>query len=319
MFDAETVRLGTWPTPLEPAPRLAVAIGMYPDDLWIKRDDLTGLGLGGNKVRKLEWLSAEAMRSGATMLVTSGAAQSNHARLTAAAGARLGISVTLVLRGSDTRPSRGNVILDELFGAAIVWSNARSGEELDAHVQEVADDIRRNGHRPEVIPFGGSTALSANGYETAADEILAQGPPPEHVVIPLGSGATMAGLVRRLGPSRVLGVHCGAVDDPASVVTTLVDRSMQANSALPLRIRDDQVGRGYAHLSPMSMEAMALAARTEGIVLDPTYTGRSLAGLMAEVKEGHIRPGQRTVWVHTGGVPGLFGHSEIADGISSPR
>lgn len=291
---------------------------MHPNDLWIKRDDLTGLGLGGNKVRKLEWLSAQALRDGATSFVTSGAAQSNHARLTAAAGARLGIPVVLVLRGSGGMAPRGNVILDELFGASIVWSDARNGDELDAHVQEVANDIRGRGHRPAVIPFGGSTALSANGYETAAEEILAQGAPPEHVVVALGSGATMAGLVRRFGAGRVLGVHCGAVDDPERLVMTLVDRKSTADSVQPLRIRHDQVGRGYAHLSPMSSQAMTLAARTEGIVLDPTYTGRALAGLMAEITDGHIRSGQRTVLMHTGGAPGLFGHgefpAEIADG-----
>jgi L-cysteate sulfo-lyase len=302
----DTVPLGSWPTPLEPAPRLSAAIGLRPDDLLLKRDDLIGLGGGGNKVRKLEWSCAQALRDGATVLVTSGAAQSNHARLTAAAGARLGLPVVLVLNGSGAAPARGNVILDQLFGATLVWVQTDSEQALAACVNDAAEELRRDGHRPAVIAFGGSTILSATAYAVAAQEILDQGPPPDHVVVAVGSGGTMAGLVRRLGAAAVLGVHCGAVSDPDQIVTALIDRP-----AVVLRIRRDQVGAGYAHLTPGVLAAIKLAARSEGIVLDPTYTGRALAGLIAEVDDGHIRPGQRTVFVHTGGLPGLFGHDEL--------
>ncbi len=310
--------LGSWPTPLEGAPRLSTAIGLTPHDLWVKRDDLTGLGGGGNKVRKLEWLCAQALREDATLLVTSGAAQSNHARLTAAAGARLGIPVMLVLKGSGKTPSRGNVVLDDLFGATIVWADADSLSDLATHVEGVVRDLRREGHRPAVISLGGSTALSANAYEAAAEELLAQGPFPDHVVVALGTGATMAGLVRRLGAAHVLGVHCGAIDEPDRRVTELTNQA-PAEAPLRLRICHDQVGSGYGHLNPTVMDAMNLAARTEGIVLDPVYTGRALAGLIASVRDGHIRPGDRTILMHTGGLPGIFGHDEFLARMASNR
>ncbi|MCH9736767.1 MAG: pyridoxal-phosphate dependent enzyme, partial [Actinomycetia bacterium] len=309
--------LGSWPTPLEGAPKLSAAIGLLPDDLWVKRDDLTGLGGGGNKVRKLEWLCAQALRDGATMLVTSGAAQSNHARITAAAGARLGLPVVLVLRGSGQTPSRGNVVLDELFGATIVWVDVDNLGELANHVEGTVADLRREGHHPALISLGGSTTLSANAYEAAAEELLLQGPSPDHVVVALGTGATMAGLVRRLGADHVLGVHCGAIDEPGRMVAELTNQAPATTLEPQLRIRYDQVGRGYAHLNPTVMDAMKLAAHTEGIVLDPVYTGRALAGLIAAVRDGDVRPGERTILMHTGGLPGIFGHDELLTGLAS--
>lgn len=305
----ETIALGSWPTPLQPAANLAVAIGLQPDDLWIKRDDLCGLGGGGNKVRKLEWTCAQLLREGATTLVTSGAAQSNHARATAAAGARLGLPVVLVLAGPRPTAPNGNVALDELFGAAIVWAYPDS-DDLAERVRDVAVKLEGDGHRPGVIEFGGSTVLTTNAYEAVAREILAQGPAPDHVVVAVGSGATMAGLVRGFGVPHVLGVHCGAVSDPDETVRALLP-GLAASDEPRLRIRLDQVGRGYEYLHSGALDAMKLAARTEGIVLDPTYTGRAMSGLLAEVAGGGIRPGSRTVFVHTGGLPGIFGHHEL--------
>ncbi len=313
----QLVSLGSWPTPLEGAPRLSAAIGLAPEDLWVKRDDLTGLGGGGNKVRKLEWLCAQALRDGATILVTSGGAQSNHARLTAAAGARLGLPVVLVLKGSGQTPSRGNVVLDGLFGATIVWADADSLGDLATHVESVVEGLRRDGQRPAVIALGGSTDLSVNAYEAAAEEVLAQGPAPHHVVVALGTGATMAGLVRRLGATCVLGVDCGAIDEPGRRVAELTNQALAEALRPQLRIRHDQIGRGYAYLNPTVMDAMKVAARTEGIVLDPVYTGRALAGLIAAVRDGHIRPGERTVLMHTGGLPGIFGHEELLAELAS--
>ncbi|BDH12861.1 D-cysteine desulfhydrase family protein [Streptomyces hygroscopicus] len=302
--------LGTWPTPLEPAPRLARALGLGPEDLWIKRDDLTGLGGGGNKVRKLEWLCGAAVAEGATTLVTTGAAQSNHARLTAAAGARLGLDVVLVLAGSADSSASGNLALDGLFGATVVWAGEVRGAELAAVAERVAGQLRRRGAVPALIPFGGSSPLGAYGYAECGRELLGQAPDLDTVVVALGSGGTMAGLVDVLGPARVLGVHCGAVDDPAGTVTGLVaglSGAVLAPEALRLRL--DQVGAGYGTLTDASMDALTLAGRTEGIVLDPVYTGRALAGLRAAVQDGTIAPGQRTVFLHSGGLPGLFGHA----------
>ncbi|MFJ8740638.1 pyridoxal-phosphate dependent enzyme [Embleya sp. NPDC127516] len=306
---ARRVLLGTWPTPLEPAPRLAKALGLGADDLWVKRDDLTGLGGGGNKVRKLEWTCGAAVAAGATTLVTTGAPQSNHARLTAAAGARLGLDVVLVLAGTGGASASGNIALDGLFGATVVWAGDVGRAELDAVAGEVAARLRERGGVPMVLPFGGSSVLGARGYVECGRELIGQAPELDVVVVALGSGGTMAGLVDELGPERVLGVHCGAVDDPAGTVHGLLSTRDEARCArASLRVRLDQVGDGYATLTEASMAALTLAARTEGIVLDPIYTGRAMAGLIAAVKDGEVRPGWRTIFMHTGGLPGFFGH-----------
>lgn len=309
------VQLITGPTPLEPAPRLSAAIGLGPDDLWIKRDDLIGLGGGGNKVRKLQWTCAQALASGADTLITSGAAQSNHARLTAAAGARLGLHVVLVLAGNRPDPGQltGNLALDALFGASIVWSGDRGGATLQAQVDEITAELENAGRSVAVIPFGGSSPLTTNAYLDAAHEIRSQGVDPDHVVVAVGSGATMAGLVRGFGPKRVLGVQCGAVADPHRTVQALFPVHDPAPASL--RIRMDQVGAGYGHVTPEVTAALSMAARTEGIVFDPVYTGRALAGLIAEVKDRQIQPGATVVLMHTGGLPGLFGSSEFLNGL----
>ena len=300
--------LATWPTPLEPAPRLARAIGLDPDDLWIKRDDLIGLGGGGNKVRKLEWIAGTAQAGGATTLVTSGAAQSNHARLTAAAGAKLGMDVVLVLAGSPSSAESGNVALDGLLGARIVWAGDRARAELDSVVDEVAESLDKQGAVVAVVPFGGSSPLGARGYVDAGHELLEQCPDVSSVVVAVGSGGTMAGLVHALGPERVLGVDCGAVVSPEHTVAQLVGSLSASHDAPPLRIRHDQVGTGYATPGDTVFDAMLTAARHEGVVLDPIYTGRAMAGLIAAADDGQLRAGQRTIFVHTGGMPGLFGH-----------
>lgn len=301
--------LGNWPTSLEAMPRLARSLGLGADDLWIKRDDLTGLGGGGNKIRKLEWICGTALADGATHLVTTGAAQSNHARLTAAAGARLGLGVVLVLAGTPGSSAAGNLALDGLFGATVVWAGDVRGAALGAVAEQVAGRLRDRGAVPALVPFGGSSVLGARGYAQCGRELLAQAPGLATVVVAAGSGGTMAGLVDTLGPARVLGVHCGAVADPAGTVSALAsglsDTAVEPGS---LRLRLDQVGEGYGALTEPVMAALTRTARTEGIVLDPVYTGRAMAGLIAAVGDGDIVPGQRTVFLHTGGLPGLFGH-----------
>ncbi|MET8616028.1 D-cysteine desulfhydrase family protein [Streptomyces misionensis] len=305
------VPLGTFPTPVEPAPRLAAALGLGPEDLWVKRDDLTGLGGGGNKIRKLEWTVGAALAEGADTLVTTGAAQSNHARLTAAAGARVGLDVVLVLRGSAGASRSGNLALDGLFGARLVWAGEVDQAGLDAAAAEVCDRLRADGARPALIPFGGSGTLGARGYVRCGEELRAQVPDVRTAVVALGSGGTMAGLVAALGTDAVLGVDVGALADPAAAVAEFAaPLTAQEVTARKLRVRRDQVGAGYAALTGPVTEALRLAARTEGIVLDPTYTGRALAGLRAAVRDGSVRPGEKTVFVHTGGLPGLFGHAQ---------
>jgi L-cysteate sulfo-lyase len=317
--------LGTYPTPLEPAPRLATALGLPAESLWIKRDDLTSLGAGGNKARKLERIIATALRQGADTLITTGAPQSNHARLTAAAGARLGLPVTLVLAGdADQKPPAGNVLLDELFGARIVWAGSTGigDRDLAMIADEVSAELAASGAHPAVIPFGGSNRDGALAYADAARELRDQLPTESTSIVALGSGGTMAGLVAELGPDHVIGVDTGALADPRTAVATLTDavtgKTIDPNT---LRLRTDQVGAGYSTITDHTAAAIRLAARTEGIVLDPTYTGRALAGLIAAARDGDLdadlRAGTPLVFWHTGGLPGLFGHRDAATLVST--
>jgi D-cysteine desulfhydrase len=307
---ASPLQLSHWPTPLDPAPRLGVALGLGERDLWIKRDDLTDFG-GGNKVRKIEHLVGEAVAEGATVLVTSGGAQSNHARVTAAAAARCGLRAVLVLAGTPLAGRPGNLALEELLGAHLVLAGTVSGEALDRRVQAVAERLRAQGEVPAVLPFGGSSPAGARGYAACAAELHEQAPDAVHVVVAVGSGGTMAGLIAGLGPDRVIGVDAGAVPDPVERVSALA-AALDAPTG-HVRVHRDQVGDGYGVLTREAAAAMRTAARTEGLLLDPVYTGKALAGLAAAVAEGTVRPGQRTVFVHTGGLPGLFGHPFAAE------
>jgi L-cysteate sulfo-lyase len=285
----DPISLGTWPTPVEPAPRLAKTLGLA--ELWFKRDDLSGLGGGGNKVRKLEYTCAEAIGAGADTVITSGGPQSNHARLTAAAAARLGLRCVLVLGGTE-RQKTGNLLLDDLAHAEIVWA----GET------PLGDAVEQNRKDAFVIPFGGSSPSSIEGYAACGRELRAQVGDFDAVVTALGSGGTMAGLVKELGPERVIGVDTGAVPDPRATVAGLLGGAVAPGE---LRIDQGQVGAGYAAITEAVREALALVARSEGVFLDPTYTGRAMASLIAG---GH---GDRVVFLHSGGLPGLFGHPDF--------
>ncbi|WP_022927329.1 pyridoxal-phosphate dependent enzyme [Patulibacter americanus] len=312
---ARTVDLGLWRTPVEPVPRLSAAVGLDPDDLWVKRDDWLGHGGGGNKLRKLAHLLGVAVADGADTVVTTGAAQSNHARLTAAAARRLGLDVVLVLHGDGPGEATGNLALDALFGAEVVWAGAGGDEVLAARAGEVAAERERGGATVSVIPFGGSDGVGARGYVECAAELAEQVPDARHVVVAVGSGGTMAGLVTGLGPERVLGVDTGAVPDPVARVARLVAATATGRTVREdeVRVREDVAGEGYGVLSAAGREAMILAGRHAGIVLDPVYTATAFAGLLAGVRDGAIVPGDRTVFVHTGGLPGLFGHPVAAE------
>ena len=320
MVDAapELVTLASWPTPVEPAPRLARAIGLGSDDLWVKREDLVGLGGGGNKVRKLQYLCAAAIAAGARTLVTTGAAQSNHARLTAAAGARLGLDVELVLAGHAPAPDAdltGNLLLDRLFGARLIWAGDVAHEDLEGLAASRVAELEAGGTPAAQIPYGGSSATGARAYVEAGHELLGQVGAVDHVVVAVGSAGTAAGLVTSLGAGRVLGVDTGATANPRERIEALV--AELGGDPTGLRLRTDQVGAAYSTLTDAVGAALVLAARTEGLVLDPVYTGRALAGLVAAVRDGDVRPGQRTVLLHTGGLPGLFGSSEAVRFVGS--
>lgn len=316
------LRLQHAPTPLEPLPRLTEALGG--PQLWIKRDDCTGLALGGNKVRKLEFLLGDALAQGADTIITAGGPQSNHARQTAAAAARLGLDCVLVLTdavaGRDpSYHASGNLLLDELFGARIELHPGTA--DPDVEMARVAEECRAEGGTPYVIPIGGSNALGLVGYVDAARELLQQGSDQgvafTHVALASGSGGTQAGLA--------LGLALGG--STASAVGYCISRSsaeqrpkvaglVQAGadllgvpaplSAADLVLEDGVVGDGYGQPTEGMVEALQLAASRDAIVLDPVYSGKAMAGLIAGIRAGRFRPDDAVVFLHTGGTPALF-------------
>lgn len=312
------------PTPLEPLSRLTEMLGG--PNLWIKRDDCTGLASGGNKTRKLEYLMADALAQGADTVITQGATQSNHARQTAAIAARLGLQCHLILedrtgfRHDDYRHS-GNVFLDRLFGARL--SEVAAGTDMDRAMAELAQQLRDEGRKPYVIPGGGSNPIGALGYVTCALELIEQannlGLAIDTVVTATGSAGTQAGLVAGLeGASAgiaVLGIGVRA-PKPAQEekVFRLAAQTAELLAAAGAVRREsvvadcDYVGAGYGVPTPGMIEAVTLLARTEGILLDPVYSGKAMAGLIDLVRKKQLRKGQNVVFLHTGGAVGLYGY-----------
>ena len=299
------------PTPLEPMTRLCEALGMEPGRLWVKRDDCTGLAGGGNKVRKLEYLCADALAQGCDTLVTGGGRQSNHVRLTAAAANRLGLACTIVLAGTEPEHPTGNVVLDFVLAPDIVWAGPLDYYGTEAAIEETCERLRNEGRRPYAMPVGGASPVGALGYVTAADELTGQLPDLDVVVVGDGSGGTHAGLVAGLGDhAKVLGVDVGTRPDldeqvpaKAAEVARLAGRAEPVGT---LFIDHDRYGEGYGSPTATCREAMDLAARLEGLILDPVYTGKAMAGLIAAVREGRIERGAQVVFLHTGGMPALF-------------
>ncbi len=306
------------PTPLARMDRLAAVLGLPEGSLWIKHDDLTGVAGGGNKVRKLEYLAAAALAAGADTLVTGGGRQSNHVRLTAAVANRLGLAATVVLASDRPEQPTGNVVLDEVLAPHFVWAGDLDYYGLEAAIADASDVVAGQGHRPYAIPVGGASATGALGYVAAADELTAQlaaqagddrGRPL--VVVADGSGGTHAGLVAGLGDhDRVLGVDVGtrpdlddAVPAMAAATATLAGRPAPVGA---VRLDHDRIGDGYGAPSDACREALDLIARSEGVLLDPVYTGKALAGLIAAVRDGRIDGSAPTVFLHTGGLPALF-------------
>ena len=320
----ERISLARTPTPLERLERTGEALGV---ELLVKRDDLTGAELSGNKVRKLEYLLAEARAQGADLVVTCGGEQSNHCRATAMAAARLGMGAHLLLRTADpAHPPAlgGNILLDRLVGARIQWITPADYARRAELMAEVAAELGRAGRRPYVIPEGGSNALGAWGYLRAAEEIdadLAALPPrPTTVLYACGSGGTGAGLV--LGASllgwsgrgiRVAGVN--VCDDRDYFVRTIgaICREFEDRfrtgarvSEADIELVDGYVGRGYARSRPEELAEIVALCRREALVLDPVYTGKAFFGLTRELARDRRRFGERVVFVHTGGIFGLF-------------
>ena len=300
------------PTPLEPLDRLSEWLGG--PRLFVKRDDQTGLALGGNKARKLEHLCAEALAQGCDTLVTGGGPQSNHCRMTAAAANRLGLACHLALAGSADPPT-GNLLLDHLLGASLHPTSAREYYEIEASIEAVADDVRAAGGRPYAIPVGGASVTGALGYVDAAREVTGQlAGPLDWIVVADGSGGTHAGLLAGLdGSIRVLGVDVGTrpdlderVPELAAATAAALDRPAPSGE---LHIDHTRFGAGYGKPTPECLEAIRAAARLEGLILDPVYTGKAMAGLIGWVREGRFREHQSVLFWHTGGAPALFAGS----------
>lgn len=318
------VRLGHFPTPLEPLENLTRALGG--PRLWIKRDDCTGLSTGGNKTRKLEFLMAEAQALGADVVITQGATQSNHARQTVAAAARLGMHCHILLedRTGSTDPSytdNGNVLLDRLHGATV--ERRAGGSTMQAEMEAVAARLTDAGRRPYVIPGGGSTPLGALGYANAALELVNQaterGLRIDHLVHATGSAGTQAGLVVGLqalnSPIQLLGIGVRAPrEKQESMVHDLGRRTwdlLGLRGELPREAvvaNCDYVGDGYGVPTPGMVEAVTLLARTEGLLLDPVYSGKGMAGLIDLIRKGRFGKDENIVFLHTGGSVALFGY-----------
>ena len=304
------------PSAVEPMLGLSAALGGGPR-LLVKRDDALSFAFGGNKVRKLALVAARAQADGADTLITAGAVQSNHARVTAAAAAKLGMRAILVVNGGPSSRPAGNALLDALLGAEVVYVPTR--EERAPRMREIADSVREAGRRPFEIPIGASTPLGALGFVNAVLELLDQMPPPDVIVHATSSGGTQAGLVaacRLLGlPTRILGI---SADDEASTLQAQVQRIIGGMAGLldvdpdllargtSIEVDDRFVGDGYGIESDASREAIGLVARTEGIFLGPTYTGKAMAGLIAYVRQKRFTEEQTVLFWHTGGQPGLF-------------
>jgi D-cysteine desulfhydrase family pyridoxal phosphate-dependent enzyme len=302
------------PTPVHPLPRLSEALGG--PEIWVKRDDLTPLGGGGNKARKLDHILPDALARGCDTLVTAGATQSNSVRQTAAAAARAGLScVALCVEeppGADGHG--GNPGLAQLAGAEL--RRAPPGTDYAAALDALADELRTQGRRPHIVPVGASSALGNRGYVAAAHEIAAQCPGIDIVALASGSGGTQAGLIAGLSEAapktRVLGVSVSA-DAPAQEakvrdhLRALAAASGRPDRAdLPITIDDRALGPGYAMPEAATWEAIEMTAKTEGLMLDPTYTGKAMAGLVRQVRSGEIPVTARVLFLHTGGLPGLL-------------
>lgn len=327
------VRLGHLPTPLEPLENLTRVLGG--PRLWIKRDDCTGLSTGGNKTRKLEFLMAQAQALAADVVITQGATQSNHARQTAAAAARLGMHCHILLedRTGSTDPSytdNGNVLLDRLHGATV--ERRPGGSDMQAEMEAVAARLRDAGRRPYVIPGGGSNPLGALGYANAALELVNQaterGLRIDHLVHATGSAGTQAGLVVGLqalnSPIRLLGIGVRAPrEKQESMVHDLGRRTWELlglRGELPREAvvaNCDYVGDGYGVPTPGMIEAVNLLARTEGLLLDPVYSGKGMAGLIDLIRSGRFGQDENVVFLHTGGSVGLFGYPSTF--VPAPR
>jgi D-cysteine desulfhydrase family pyridoxal phosphate-dependent enzyme len=307
------------PTPLHPAPRLTEAING--PDIWIKRDDLIGFGFGGNKVRGLEFLLAEARAQGADTLITGAGVQSNHVRATAAAARRAGLDMIAVLWGTRPKACEGNYRMTRLLDAEIRFTESADRATVDSGIEAATAELRAAGRTPYAIPRAGAAPLGVLAHALAVRELSEQcetaGIRPGAVVLATGSSCTQAGWLlgaRALGlPWRIEGITvsrpaadcCANIQQLATAAAALIGAAPALEDEAAI-VHDGFIGDGYGAPSPEGAAAIRLAARTEGIFLDPTYTGKALAGLIALAREGRFAKGETVVFLHSGGEPVLF-------------
>jgi D-cysteine desulfhydrase family pyridoxal phosphate-dependent enzyme len=308
------LRFAHLPTPVEELPRLREALGDGPR-LLIKRDDQTGLAFGGNKTRKLEFLSAEARDQGAKTLITGGALQSNHCRQTAAAAARFGFKCILVLTGDKPKQPSANLMLDQLFGAEIVYVADR--KDRDRILQETFDRATKEGKKPYLVSYGGSNATGALGYAFAMQELVDQNVGADWIVFATSSGGTHAGLLlgqRVFGyKGKVLGISVDEseewlkqhVSQLASLASEKLGKGIEFTPGEVL-VNANYCSAGYGVLTEQEREAIRLFATCEGLLLDPVYAGRAAAGMIDLIRKGFFRKDETLLFLHTGGQPALF-------------
>lgn len=284
--------------------------------LLVKRDDLTGLALGGNKARKLALLAADAVAQGADCLVTGGGPQSNHARITAAAARQMGLDCHLALAGDPPSGRDGNLMLDELLGANLHFDGADGYYDIEAAIGALTERLRTAGQRPYEIPVGGASTVGVVAYALAIDELRDQlEGDPDWIVVADGSGGTHAGLLAGLGKdsrTRVLGVDVGTRPDlDARVPEMAASASAYLGRGHPdetVIVDHEHIGGGYGVLSDACLDALRIVARAEGLILDPVYSGKAAAAMLRALHDGVIRPDETVVFWATGGTPALFAH-----------
>jgi len=321
------LRFAHLPTPLEPMTNLSRLLGG--PNIWVKRDDCTGLAGGGNKTRKLEFLMADAEQQGADTIITQGAVQSNHARQTAAIAAKLGYECYLLLEnrtGSDDPDflANGNVLLDDIYNARL--SDFPAGTDMNQEMLGLAEELRAAGKKPYIIPGGGSNRIGALGYVNAAYELVGQcndqGLKVDHIVHATGSTGTQAGLVTGLtaihSGIELMGISVRAPKEAQeeNVYRLACETAEFIGSSAALNRSDvvansDYVGEGYGIPTDGMIEAVEMTARHESILLDPVYSGKGMAGLIDLVRQGFYRRGENIVFIHTGGAQALAGYRSL--------
>jgi len=319
----ERIILANLPTKIEKLERISAQL--QGPSIYIKRDDQTGTELSGNKIRKLEYCIREAIDQGCDTLITCGGIQSNHCRATAAAAAKLGLKAIVVLRGHDPDTYEGNLLLDHLLGAEVRWISSEDYRDHRMDIMHtIADEVLAKGQQAYVIPEGASSGIGAFGYFSALQEIVQQeqelGISFDAVIVAVGSGGTHGGLLlaQQLLPTshRIIGINvCDDEDYFIKAITTVIEESahyLDQSVTIPteaIEIIDGYVGKGYAQSQPQELQCIKDLASLEGVILDPVYTGKAFYGLVEEIRKGTFQDLQNILFIHTGGLYGLFPHS----------